>query len=212
MQGFGVKRMRVHAHGSPFAKFLAVIGHNHQKCAVQQLVFIEIINKRLNVGVGVSDARVVLGVDVVQVRGGSADPPVADPLGDVQGDGVGRVGERVPGGYVFVDGSGVGDIGPAVLRDREALASEGFVIVVLAVDRETGALLREPEIVSRGFVYVRESSELLNEAVRRATKALEGGGPRSTRAAEAIIKDVVSKYLYDETRRRPMVIPVVIAM
>ena len=127
-------------------------------------------------------------------------------------DGVGRVGERVPGGYVFVDGSGVGDIGPAVLRDREALASEGFVIVVLAMDRETGALLREPEIVSRGFVYVRESSELLNEAVRRATKALEGGGPRSTRAAEAIIKDVVSKYLYDETRRRPMVIPVVIAM
>lgn len=124
-------------------------------------------------------------------------------------DGMGRIGERVPGGYVFVDGSGVGDIGPAVLRDREALARDGFVIVVVTVNQHTGALIGQPELVSRGFVYLRESSELLDEAARRVVKALNGNGHRSTRAVEATIKDVVSKYLYDETRRRPMVLPVV---
>lgn len=124
-------------------------------------------------------------------------------------DGVGRIGERVPGGYVFVDGSGVGDIGPAVLRDREALARDGFVIVVVTINQSTGTLIGQPELVSRGFVYLRESSELLDEAARRVVKALNGNGHRSTRALEATIKDVVSKYLYDETRRRPMVLPVV---
>jgi ribonuclease J len=124
-------------------------------------------------------------------------------------DGVGRIGERVPGGYVFVDGSGVGDIGPAVLRDREALARDGFVIVVVTINQSTGALIGQPELVSRGFVYLRESSELLDEAARRVVKVFHSNGHRSTRALEAAIKEVVSKYLYDETRRRPMVLPVV---
>jgi ribonuclease J len=122
-------------------------------------------------------------------------------------DGVGRVGERVPGGYVFVDGSGIGDIGPAVLRDREALGRDGFVIVILTIDAGTGALIRDPELVSRGFVYVRDSSELLDEAAQRVVKAL--GNHRPARSIEATAKDVVSKFLYDETGRRPMVLPVV---
>lgn len=124
-------------------------------------------------------------------------------------DGAGRIGERVPGGYVFVDGSSVGDIGPAVLRDREALARDGFVIVVVTINQSTGALIGQPELVSRGFVYLRESSELLDEAARRVVKIFHSNGHRSTRALEAAIKEVVSKYLYDETRRRPMVLPVV---
>ncbi len=124
-------------------------------------------------------------------------------------DGVGRIGERVPGGYVFVDGSGVGDIGPAVLRDREILARDGFVIAVVPVDRDTGTLVRQPELVSRGFVYLRGSNELLDEAARRVVKALNGNGHRPARSIESTVKDVLSKFLYDETHRRPMILPVI---
>jgi ribonuclease J len=76
----------------------------------------------------------------------------------------GSVGERVPGGYVFVDGSGVGDVGPAVLRDREILARDGFVVVIVQRDAETGQLRQLPDIISRGFVFLRDSEELLAEA------------------------------------------------
>ncbi len=124
-------------------------------------------------------------------------------------DGVGRVGERVPGSYVFVDGSGVGDVGPAVLRDREALARDGFVIAVVPVDQETGLLAGRPALISRGFVYLRDSGDLLDEAAQRVAKALNSGNSRSSRSVEATVKDVLSKFLYDETRRRPMILPVV---
>ncbi|HEY65739.1 MAG TPA: ribonuclease J [Caldilineae bacterium] len=124
-------------------------------------------------------------------------------------DGVGRIGERVPGGYVFVDGSGVGDVGPAVLRDREALARDGFVIAVVPVDQATGEPIGQPAIVSRGFVYVRESSELLEEAARRVEQALLNNGYCSPRAVEMTVKDVLGKFLYDETHRRPMILPVI---
>ncbi|MCD6289328.1 MAG: ribonuclease J [Anaerolineae bacterium] len=131
-------------------------------------------------------------------------------------NGVGRVGERVPGGYVFVDGSGVGDVGPAVLRDREALARDGFVIAVVTIDQASGGLIGHPEIVSRGFVYLRESSDLLDEAARRVEEALEealkGSNSRSERSLESLIRDVLGRFLYDETRRRPMILPVVTSM
>ena len=68
-------------------------------------------------------------------------------------DGEMRLGERVPGGYVFVDGAGVGDIGPEVMREREALARDGFVLVNLTLDRNSGRLCEEPEIITRGFIY-----------------------------------------------------------
>jgi ribonuclease J len=80
----------------------------------------------------------------------------------------GSVGERVPGGYVFVDGSGVGDIGPAVLRDREILARDGFVVAIVQRDAETGQLCRPPDIISRGFVFLRDSEEL-RPAIRSKT-------------------------------------------
>ncbi|NOZ27365.1 MAG: ribonuclease J [Chloroflexi bacterium] len=124
-------------------------------------------------------------------------------------DGVGRVGERVPGGYVFVDGSGVGDIGPAVLRDREALARDGFVIAVVPVDQATGEPAGPPELVSRGFVYLREAGDLLDEAARRVERALLDSSCCSPRAVESTVKDVLGKFLYDETHRRPMILPVV---
>ncbi len=80
-----------------------------------------------------------------------------------------RTTERVPGGYVFVDGSGVGDIGPAVIRDREILARDGFMMVVVTVDKKSGELIEEPEIISRGFVYLKDASDLMTTVKTSAT-------------------------------------------
>jgi ribonuclease J len=116
-----------------------------------------------------------------------------------------RVRERYPGGYVFVDGSGVGDVGPAVMRDREILANEGFVVVTVALSKK-GKLLKEPRIISRGVVFLGAAEALfenIREAVRRAvTKKKEQGIAGNL---ETQIEDAVSRVIYQETKRRPMV-------
>lgn len=120
----------------------------------------------------------------------------------------GRIGERVPGGYVFVDGSGVGDVGPVVMRDREALASAGFVVAVILLDKKTGQPVGRPEIVSRGFVYVRESAELLERAQDKILKVIEKeNGGRAALADR--VRDELGQFLYEETKRRPMIMPVI---
>jgi ribonuclease J len=120
----------------------------------------------------------------------------------------GRIGERIPGGYVFVDGSGVGDIGPVVMRDREILASAGFVVAVIKLDGKTGQPAGRPEIVSRGFVYVRESAELIERAEDKILEVIEkSDGGRAAMSDK--VRDELGKLLYDETKRRPMIFPVI---
>lgn len=119
-----------------------------------------------------------------------------------------RKGERVPGGYVFVDGSGVGDVGRAVIRDREILARDGFLIVTVNVDRETGRQVGRPEIISRGFVYLREADQLMRTVEDTVGDVLDSNrNANGSRASK--IEDSVSKLLYNETRRRPMVFSIV---
>ncbi len=120
------------------------------------------------------------------------------------------IGDRVPGGYVFVDGSGVGDIGPAVIRDREMLAEEGFVIVVVPVDARTRRPLAEPEILSRGFVYLREAGDLLENARTQVMRLLRQNGNRNRDELQSVIQNTLSKFFYNETRRRPMTFAVVV--
>jgi ribonuclease J len=112
------------------------------------------------------------------------------------------VGERVPGGYVFVDGMGVGDVGPSVMREREALARDGFVIINLCVDKKSGSLSQSPDIISRGFVFQRDSEELFEQVSERIQKLVKShdADELSTR----IEKDL-SKFFYAETKRRPMI-------
>ncbi len=117
-------------------------------------------------------------------------------------DGVMHIGERVPGGYVFVDGSGVGDIGPTVMREREALARDGFVVVHLHLDGKTGSLREEPEIVSKGFVFVRDAEQLFEDA---RTKIDQLAASANGSNLEEVVETELSKYFYAETRRRPMV-------
>lgn len=117
-------------------------------------------------------------------------------------DGQLKIGERVPGGYVFVDGSGVGDIGPSVMREREALARDGFVLVHLVLDCDQTRLIEEPEIITKGFVFVRDAESLIDQASAQVRQFIEEG---SMENIEKRIEDRLSKFFYNETRRRPMV-------
>ncbi|MCL7453051.1 MAG: ribonuclease J [Anaerolineae bacterium] len=119
----------------------------------------------------------------------------------------GRINGLVTEGHVLVDGLGVGDIGNVVLRDRHLLSRDGFVVVVVAVDADTGKVLEGPHIITRGFIYIRESEELIDEAVQCVLEAVEHGGPRSTLSGK--IKDSLAAFLYEQTKRRPMILPVV---
>jgi ribonuclease J len=117
------------------------------------------------------------------------------------------VGPRVPGGYVFVDGMGVGDVGPAVMRDRERLADSGFFVAVAEVD-ENGQLVGKPEFVSRGFVYLEESEELLAGAEETVARTISENGYERGQLVRRI-EGALYRYLFNATGRRPMVYAVV---
>ena len=118
----------------------------------------------------------------------------------------------VPAGRGFVDGSGVGDVGAVVLRDRKHLAEDGMVVVVLPISAHDGYMLAEPEIITRGFIYVKESEELMNElktVVMSAAEGVLGRRSRDIGELKGAIKSGVSNYLFKTTKRSPMVIPVI---
>jgi ribonuclease J len=120
----------------------------------------------------------------------------------VEFDGRGmRVSERVPGGYVFVDGTGVGDIGPSVVREREALARDGIVLVNLSLDRHSGLLSQEPEIITRGFIVANDANELLAGMSKLAREAVKRGNGN----LKEDLQHTLSSFIYNETKRRPMI-------
>jgi ribonuclease J len=126
----------------------------------------------------------------------------------------GKFTGKAPVGYVYVDGTTVGDVGNVVVRDRQMLARDGILMVVVSVDRTTGELVSGPDVVSRGFVYMRQSDDLIEatkSTVRTALNGHTGNGQTETDSAflHRKIKDVVSDFLYSQTKRRPMVLPVV---
>jgi ribonuclease J len=124
----------------------------------------------------------------------------------------GQLAGRVPAGRVLVDGLGVGDVGNVVLRDRKQLSQDGIVIVAFTVDKASGTIVAGPDLVSRGFVYVKESEELMEDARKKIVQVLEKidyeknkdwSNPKST------IRDTLGKYLYERTKRKPMIIPII---
>ena len=120
----------------------------------------------------------------------------------------------VPAGEVYVDGSGVGDVGAVVMRDRKRLAEDGMVVVVLPIATQDGALLSPPEIITRGFIYVKESGDLMKElqnVAMNAADSVTGSRKRGRDDGElrGAVKSAVSSYLFKTTKRNPMVIPVV---
>jgi ribonuclease J len=155
-----------------------------------------VANARLGELMGVPHDRVLLCED-------------GDVL-EVSDRGVEPVG-RVPAGYLYVDGI-VGDVGPGVLRDRRMLSEEGVVVVVVTVDSQTGKVLTGPEIITRGWVYAPEAEELLDEACDTVASAVEAAladGVRNVEQLEREVRRAAGKFVSERTRRRPMIVPVV---
>jgi ribonuclease J len=128
-------------------------------------------------------------------------------LGD---DGLVNAG-RIPAGYLYVDGI-IGDVGQGVLRDRRLLAEEGVVVVVVTVDMETRKVLTGPEIITRGWVYAPEAEDLLDEACDTVALAVEkslASGVRDVESLERDVRRAAGKFVSDRTKRRPMIVPVV---
>jgi ribonuclease J len=122
-----------------------------------------------------------------------------------------RLRDRVSADYVYVDGLGVGDIDHVVLRDRQHLASDGMIVVVIAIDKRSGRVVGKPDVVSRGFVDVEESEELLERTRDVVVAALEGANHIAEwSVVHSKVKEAIARFLYQETRRRPMVLPIAV--
>jgi ribonuclease J len=123
-----------------------------------------------------------------------------------------QVVDTVEAGRVFVDGYGVGDVGAIVLRDRQHLAQDGLIIVVVTIENESGAVVAGPDIVSRGFVYVRESEQLMEEARNLVKQTLSDCQEKNIKEWSAMkirIKDQLSSFIYKKTKRDPMILPII---
>ena len=124
----------------------------------------------------------------------------------------GNIAGRVQAGRVFVDGLGVGDVGSVVLRDRKQLSQDGIIIAILAMSKKTGHVVSGPELVSRGFVYVRDSDAMMTEARKRIEAGLAQAPhqtPQDWSAIKTKVRDVMGKFLYEKTKRRPMILPII---
>jgi ribonuclease J len=160
---------------------------------------------RLAVRMGIPQANVIVAEDgdVIEVR-------TEGPRAGI------KVADHIPCGNVYVDGLGVGDVGQIVLRDRRLLGDDGIVVAVMTVDHETGEPIGSPEIISRGFVYERESGDLLEAARSHVLHAFEVlRKDRRNRAADlafvkAKIRDTLAAFLHERTKRHPMILPVVV--
>jgi ribonuclease J len=120
-----------------------------------------------------------------------------------------RINGKVASGHVYVDGLSVGDIGGVVLRTRKMLSRDGIVVVIIAVNQQTGKLAGTPDIVTRGFIDTREFSELMDESRQVLVKTLDHSGDRVNEWSfiNTKVKDTLEKFYYDRTKRRPMILP-----
>jgi len=128
-------------------------------------------------------------------------------------DSIELTGEQIPASYVLVDGLGVGDVGEIVLRDRRALAEEGMVVLITTISRNDSKVLKNPDIISRGFVYLRDNQDLLSD-IRRKVRGIISRIPNRQSLdvdyVKTLTRDQIGSYLYTRTKRRPMILPVII--
>jgi ribonuclease J len=122
--------------------------------------------------------------------------------------------KKVDTNYVFVDGLGVGDIGHVVLRDRQTMAEDGMFVIIATIDRQSGKIKNSPDIISRGFIYMKESKQLLAEARKKVKDIVEHttapGASIDWVYVKDSLRDKMGQFLYSKTRRRPMILPVII--
>lgn len=121
--------------------------------------------------------------------------------------------EKVMTDYVMVDGLGVGDVSNIVLRDRRVMSEDGMLVIIATIDSATGKTIGNPDIISRGFVYMKESRELIEDTRMRVKKMVEAHSSKTSADVDYVknkIRDEVGQFLFTKTKRRPMVLPVVI--
>ena len=175
--------------------------------------YLSIVNPDWFVPIHGEYRHMVANARLGELMGVAPDHVIMCEDGDVielTADGLSPVG-KVPAGYLYVDGI-VGDVGQGVLRDRQKLAEEGVVVVVVTVDVQTGKVLVGPEIITRGWVYAPEAEDLLDEACDTVADAVEASLAKGIRDVEALERDVrraAGKFVSDRTKRRPMIVPVV---
>ncbi|EPR26957.1 Zn-dependent hydrolase [Geobacillus sp. WSUCF1] len=152
---------------------------------------------RLAKAVGISEERTFLidKGEVIEFRGGAARP-----------------GGKVPYGNILIDGLGIGDVGNIVLRDRRLLSQDGILIAVVTLNKEAKTIAAGPEIISRGFVYMRESETLLEEAEKMVAAIIERcleSYMLEWSSLKANIREALSQFLFEKTKRRPMILPII---
>ena len=199
-------RLGAHVHYDELLK-VHVSGHASQE---EQKLMISLIRPKFFVPIHGEYRHLVLHAQLAQQVGIPAENTIIMESGDVleiDREGA-RVVDTVSQDYVFVDGRGVGDVGEVVLEDRRLLAENGFLVASVTLDRITGRIVAGPEIISRGFVYVRESEELLERARQAVTRVVERGGDRALLSRR--IKDALTRFAYEEIGRRPVILPVVL--
>ena len=121
----------------------------------------------------------------------------------------------VPSGKILVDGLGVGDVGSVVLRDRQHLSQDGLIVIVMTMDNNTGEIVSGPDVISRGFVYVRESENLMDDVkkvIREEVQMLENQGVRDWATIKSTLKDHVRDYIFQKTKRNPMILPIIMSL
>lgn len=198
------RTMQVHVTGHAFQEelklmlnlvkpkyFIPVHGEYHMRTS----------HKKLALGVGIPESNIFMmeNGDVIEINRSGAK----------------KLTETVPAGVVMVDGLGVGDVGEIVLRDRQAMAKEGMFVIIATIERKTGKLISSPDIISRGFVYMREQEDLINRTRNEVKRILGGrrkgkGVPNNWNYVKQKIREEIGQFLYKQTQRRPMILPVVI--
>lgn len=153
-------------------------------------------------GMGIPDDHIFTldNGQILEINSAGQAKPVEDP--------------KVASGYVFIDGLGVGDVGEVVIRDRQTMAQDGMFVIIMTLDRRSGKLLNQPEIISRGFIYMKGNDDLIREVKHEVRKLCESKGKEKLEPNWAylrnVVRDEIGEYLYQKTERRPMVLPVVI--
>ena len=121
----------------------------------------------------------------------------------------------VPAGKILVDGLGVGDVGNVVLRDRQHLSQDGLIVIVMTMDTSTGEIVAGPDVISRGFVYVKESENLMDDVkkvIREEVQTLENKGIRDWSTIKSTLKDHIRDYIFQKTKRNPMILPIIMSL
>lgn len=188
-----------------------VSGH---ACQAELKMMLSIVNPRYFIPVHGEYKHLKQHMDLALEIGMTPDRVMISDLGqviEVNEDSM-KVNGTVEAGNIYVDGYGVGDVGSIVLRDRKHLSEDGLIVVVVTIERESGVVVAGPDIVSRGFVYVRESEELIEESRQVVRDAMEKCHQRNLRewsALKVVVKEHLSSYIYKKTKRNPMILPII---